>query len=124
LQSGYFFHQGDNMFTAKRSIALLASVLFFGGTTLVSAADDSQDQRAASKAYFQLAVAHSRLNETQAACLALSQSLESYRAALAKEDRSTGYVDETASEGSDEGKGMQELRAKFGCVRTLAASSH
>ncbi len=120
---GISFIKGDIMFTVQRSIALLGFVFFFGGATLVSAADDSQDYRAASKAYFQLAVAHSRLNETQAACIALSQSLESYRAALATENLSTGYVDETTSEGSDEGKGMQELRAKFGCVSTLAASS-
>jgi hypothetical protein len=27
-----------------------------------------------------------------------------------------------ASDGSDEGEGMQEVRAKFGCGNTLAAS--
>lgn len=75
----------------------------------------SQDFWSVSKVYFQLAIARSRLNETDAACVALSQSLESYREALVKDNLFVAYFGETASESSDEGDGMRELRSKFGC---------
>ena len=45
----------------------------------------SGDYRSASKLSFQLASARSRMNETAAACSALSQSLAYYRTALSKE---------------------------------------
>jgi len=132
------------MFITKTLSAFLGIVLVFGSVTLVSAADDSnknlsdtvssfeqtalpsliasQDYWTASKVYFQLAVARSHLNETTAACAALSQSLEYYRAALAKDNLSVVYFGEMASDGSEGGELMQEARAKFGCGATLSAS--
>jgi hypothetical protein len=74
----------------------------------------SQDYWSASKLYFQLAAARSRLNESAAACTALSQSLDYYRKAIAK---ATGApLDAAAS--NDEG--LAEVRSNFGCtnVRT------
>jgi hypothetical protein len=132
------------MKTAKRLAAYLAAVLFLGCATVVLAADDSnrqlsatvsslentalpsliasQDYWSASKVYFQLAMARSQLNETRAACAALSQSLEYYRAALAKDNLSAGYFGEGPTDGSEEGDGMQVVRAKFGCEGTLVGS--
>jgi len=45
----------------------------------------SQDYWSVSKAYFQLAVARGRLNETRAGCAALSKSVDYYRQALVKD---------------------------------------
>jgi hypothetical protein len=131
------------MFITK-SLSAFLGIVVFGCATLVSAADDSnknlsdtvssfeqtalpsliasQDYWTASKVYFQLAVARSHLNETSAACVALSQSLEYYRAALVKDNLSVADFGEMASDGSDEGDGMQEVRSKFGCGATLSAS--
>jgi hypothetical protein len=83
----------------------------------------SQDFRSVSKVYFQLAIAHNRLNETQAACVALSQSLDYYREALAKDKLSPAYSGEMTSDGSNDGDGMQEVRSKFGCEDIQSASS-
>ena len=129
------------MGTAKRLAAYLSAVFFFGCATVVLAADDSnkqlsatvsslentalpsliasQDYWSASKVYFQLAVARNQLNEGAAACAALSESLEYYRAALRKDNLSTTYFDESAS---NEGDGMQVVRARFGCEGTLVGS--
>ncbi len=86
----------------------------------------SQDFWSASKGYFQLAVARGRLNETRAACVALSQSLDYYRKALAKDQLSLAYFGEMASDGSDDSDGMQEVRSKLGCegARSAASSEH
>ena len=75
----------------------------------------SQDFWSVSKVYFQLAVARDRLNETHAACAALSQSLDYYRKALVKDSLSLAYFGGMASDGSDDGDGMQEVRSKFRC---------
>ena len=131
------------MFVIKSLSTFLGIVLMFGCATLVSAADDSskalsdtvssfektalppliasQDYWTASKVYFQVAIVRGHLNETDAACAALSQSLEYYRAALAKDNLSVAYFGEMASDGSEGGSGMQEVRAKFGCGPMLAA---
>jgi hypothetical protein len=130
------------MFIIKSLVTLLGIVLLFGSATLVSAADDanktlsdtvssfektalppliaSQDYWSASKVYFQLAVARSRLGETDAACVALSQSQEYYRAALVKDHLSVAYFGEMASDGSEAGVGMQETRSQLGCGKRLA----
>jgi hypothetical protein len=130
------------MFFIKSFVTFLGIVLVFGSATLVSAADDaskklsdtvssfektalppliaSQDYWTASKLYFQLAIAHSRLNETDAACVALSQSAEYYRAALVKDHLSVAYFGEMASDGSEAGVGMQETRSQLGCGKRLA----
>src|ERR1700682_6347579 len=128
------------MFITK-SLSAFLGIVVFGCAPLWSAADDSnknlsdtvssfeqtalpsliasQDYWTASKVYFQVAVARKHLNETAAACAALSQSLEYYRAALVKDNLSVVEFGDMASDGSDEGDGMQEVRAKFGCGNTL-----
>jgi hypothetical protein len=82
----------------------------------------SQDYWSASKVYFQLAIARSDLHETRAACAALSQSLEYYRAALVKDNLSLEYFGDMASDGRDDSDGMKEVRAKFGCEVIQSAS--
>ncbi len=74
----------------------------------------SGDYRSASKLSFQLATARSRMNETAAACSALSQSLAQYRTALSKETGEPVYA--AASNGGTQGDGMQEVRSRFGCT--------
>ncbi len=84
----------------------------------------AQDYWSVSKAYFQLAEARGRLNETHAACAALSKSLDYYRQALAKDNLSLDYLGEMASDGSDDSDGMQEVRSRFGCGAVRSASSN
>jgi hypothetical protein len=125
------------MFIVKSLATFLGIVLVFGSVTLASAADDStkvlsdtvssfektalppliasQDYWTASKVYFQLAIARGRMNETDAACVALSQSLEYYRAALVKDNLSLAYFGEMASDGREDSDGLQVVRAKLGC---------
>jgi hypothetical protein len=125
------------MFIIKSLATFLGIVLVFGSATLASAADDStkalsdtvssfektalppliasQDYWTASKVYFELAIARSRLNEADAACDALSQSLEYYRAALVKDHLSVAYFGEMAPDGREESDGFQLVRAKLGC---------
>jgi len=74
----------------------------------------SGDYRSASKLSFQLATARSRMNETAAACSALSQSLAYYRTALSKETGEPVYA--AASNGGTEDNGVQEIRSRFGCT--------
>lgn len=79
--------------------------------TLVS----SGDYRSASKLYFQLALARSKMNQTPAACAALSKSLTYYRKALAEE---TGARMSGASgDAKNDDDGMQDIRSRFGCTR-------
>jgi len=73
----------------------------------------SEDYWSASKLYFQLAAARSRMNETAAACTALVQSLAYYRKALAK---ATGAPMGEAVKVSGNDEGMTEVRSKFGCT--------
>lgn len=72
----------------------------------------ASDYLSASRASLQEASEHRRLNETQAACDALAQSLDYYRMALEKE--LLGSVAKPAR--SDEGDAMQEIRTRFGCA--------
>ncbi len=78
--------------------------------SLVSAGD----YWTASKVFFQLAGARSRLKETRAACAALSQSLTYYRKALAKDTDTPLYE---FGSGSEEDEGMLEVRSMFGCAK-------
>ncbi len=73
----------------------------------------SEDYWSASKLYFQLASARSRMNETAAACTALVQSLAYYRKALAK---ATGAPMDEAVKVSSNDEGLAEVRSKFGCT--------
>ena len=81
----------------------------------------SEDYRTASNVAFQLASAHKSLGQTQAACSALSQSLEHYRKALVKEAGTSGYGVDDENGGVaalyDDSDGMVVVRAKFGCNR-------
>jgi 7-keto-8-aminopelargonate synthetase-like enzyme len=130
--------------TVQRFLAAMGTALCFAGATIASAADDSAEQLSdavsslektalppliasqnyltVSKVYFQLAVARNRLHESAAACAALSQSLEYYRAALARDDFSVGDFVELAFYGRDDGEGLQAVRARLGCGATLASS--
>ena len=133
------------MQNVKRLAAYLSAVVVFGFATVALAADDSnkqlsatvsslenaalpalivsQDYWTASRVYFQIAVARKQLNETNAACIALAQSLEYYRSALVKDNLSLADFGDSATDGREEGDAMQEVRAKFGCYATLAASA-
>jgi hypothetical protein len=61
-----------------------------------------------------VASARSQVGETADACAALSQSLESYRKALAQE---TGDNEPAASSINDDSDGMADVRTRFGCKR-------
>lgn len=75
----------------------------------------SQDYRSASNTAFLLATARSRMNETQAACAALSQSLDYYRKAITKE---SGEKPQARVLGIEEDSdGMAVVRTRFGCNR-------
>lgn len=74
----------------------------------------SEDYRALSGATMRLAGARQRLGETPEACRALSQSLESYRMAVARE---SGVIEATASSVNDDSDGMAEIRSRFGCAK-------
>lgn len=73
----------------------------------------ASDYWSASRASLREAGERRRLNETQAACEALAQSLDYYRMALDKE--LLGSVAKRAR--SDEGDAMQEIRTRFGCTK-------
>src|SRR6266568_1370874 len=73
----------------------------------------SEDYWSASKLYFQLAAARSRMKETAAACTALVQSLAYYRKALAK---ATGAPMGEAVNVDSNDEGLAEVRSKFGCT--------
>ena len=79
----------------------------------------SEDYWSASKLYFQLAAARSRMKETAAACTALSESLAYYRKALAK---ATGAPMGEAVEVSGNDEGLVEVRSKFGCTHMRTAN--
>jgi hypothetical protein len=74
----------------------------------------SEDYRGLSQATMRLAGSHNRLGETPEACKALSQSLESYRMAVAKE---SGISEGALSSVNDDSDGMAEVRSRFGCAR-------
>ncbi|MGC2518370.1 MAG: hypothetical protein WA373_04605 [Burkholderiales bacterium] len=123
----------------QRCLVVLITALPFAFATVASASSTDADRRlsdaleqalpslvssedywSASKLYFQLAAARSRLKETAAACTALSQSLAHYRKALAKD---TGApLDETATDSSND-EGLAEVGSKFGCANTWSALS-
>ena len=79
----------------------------------------SQDYRSASNTAFLLATARYRLDENDAACAALSQSLEYYRMAIAKETGEPMHGEGPGIE--DASDGMAVVRAKFGCRRAHSA---
>jgi hypothetical protein len=75
----------------------------------------SEDYRSASNTAFLLATARSRLDQTAAACDALSQSLEYYRKAISQQ---TGEPQRGVARGiHEDSDGMAVVRAKFGCNR-------
>ena len=116
---------------AQRYLVIGMTALLLGYATPASAAPDadkqlsdaleqampsllsSEDYGSASKLYFQLAAARSRMKETAAACTALLQSLAYYRKALAK---ATGAPMDQALNVSSNDEGLAEVRSKFGCT--------
>ena len=80
----------------------------------------SEDYWSASKLYFQLAAARSRMNKNAAACTALVQSLAYYRKALAQ---ATGAPMGEAVKVSGNDEGLAEVRSKFGCTNARAELS-
>ena len=74
----------------------------------------AENYRGLSQATMRLAGAHQRLGETPEACKALSQSLESYRMAVARE---SGVTEAAASSVNDDSDGMAEVRSRFGCAK-------
>ncbi len=118
---------------AQRYLAIGMTALLLGYATVASAGSmpdankqlaealeqampsvlSSQDYWSASKLYFQLASARSRMNETAAACTALVRSLAYYRKALAK---ATGAPMGEAVNVSGNDEGLAEVRSKFGCT--------
>ncbi|HEY6864355.1 MAG TPA: hypothetical protein VI319_10695 [Burkholderiales bacterium] len=131
------------MYSFTRSRQLIAVWLLFGLPALIPASSDaaqrqaglsqvalslertiptlvsSQDYRSASSTAFLLATARSRLDDSAAACAALSQSLEYYRMAIAQD---LGGRFDGRGRGIDEGSdGMAVIRAKFGCDRPHSA---
>ena len=100
-----------------RSWYLLTALALVLASIEPSSADsraNAPDYWAASKTSLQQAYEHRRLNETQAACDALGESLEYYRMALAREALPSNATGLTRIE---EGDAMQEIRARFGCTR-------
>lgn len=71
----------------------------------------SGDYWTASRLSFHLAAARERLNETAAACDALSRSLNYYRKSVAD---SATY--EVIPERSTDDEGLQEIRSRIGCT--------
>jgi hypothetical protein len=120
------------MFRSAKSAAVLGLSLLIGYASLASgdAAGDrrlagelraalpslvvSEDYRTLSESTLRLASVYSRLGETPEACRALSQSLESYRMAVAKE---SGISDVVSSSINDDSDGMAEVRSRFGCAK-------
>lgn len=101
---------------SQRYLAVPIAVLHFGCAALVFAS--SEDYRSASELSLRLAVVRNRLNETKAACSALSQSLAYYRKALAKEAGVSDYLadDEAVPSDAHANDGMQEIRSRFECT--------
>jgi len=118
----------------QRTIILLSSVFLFGFMPIATkeSADTAQkrsdelrqafpalilsgDYGTASRLYFDLATARSHDRESEAACAALSHSLENYRKALAS-DAGVPFR-EVAADNRDDDDGMREIRARFGCTR-------
>ena len=114
------------MSKSGKSFAVLGAVLVLGFSTAAGSDTGkdkleksatptaSRDYREASATALRVASARSQVGETADACAALSQSLESYRKALAKE---TGDNEPAASSINDDSDGMADVRARFGCKR-------
>ena len=99
-----------------RTWYLLAALALIVAAIEPSSADSratAPDYWTASKTSLQQADAHRRLNQTQAACEALTQSLEYYRLALANEELLGDVVRPTRNNNGD---AMQEIRSRFGCI--------
>jgi hypothetical protein len=109
-----------NCFAALGAVVVLGFSSAAGSDTgrdlIEKAAPSSsaRDYRAASATALRVASARSQVGETADACAALSQSLESYRKALAQE---TGDNEPAASSINDDSDGMADVRARFGCKR-------
>jgi len=106
-----------------RSLAVASIVFVSGYATLAPANPEALDGyrflNSVSKMYFVLATAYRGVNEAPAACAALSQSLDYYRRALAKEPHTPSY-ERAVSLNDAEDEGLREVRAQFGCGTALS----
>ena len=114
------------MIKSGKCIATLSAAFAFASVAFAVGADTgaqvmeksapsiSRDHRAASATAIRVAATQSQAGESANACAALSQSLESYRKAVAQE---TGDTEAAASNIYDDSDGMAEVRARFGCQR-------
>jgi hypothetical protein len=115
---GIVIKSGKRSASLSAAMLAFASVAFAGDTGALEKSaqtvSQSRDHRAASATAIRVAAAQSRAGETANACAALSQSLDSYRKAIAQE---TGDNEAAASNLYDDSDGMAEVRARFGCKR-------
>jgi hypothetical protein len=93
-------------------LAVPIAVLHFGCAALVLASPE--DYRSASKLSLNLATLQDRMNQTEAACSALSQSFAYYREALLQETGASEHV--AAPSDANANDGMQEIRSRFKCT--------
>jgi hypothetical protein len=115
---------GETMMKSTKCSATLSAALVLSLASVACAAGPEameksapsvstlRDHRGASATAIRVAAAQSQAGENAQACAALSQSLESYRKALAQE---TGDTEAAASNLYDDSDGMAEVRARFGC---------
>jgi hypothetical protein len=106
------------MWSARGMYMMTAFLLTFAVVESSSAISQRRapvpDNWSESKLSLHTANDHRRINETEAACGALAESLDYYRVALAKET-DTPLNEFGSGLGDDEG--MQEIRSQFGCTR-------
>ena len=102
--------------STTRTWYLLTALALLVAAIEPSSADSratAPDYWTASKTSLHQADAYRRLNQTQAACEALTKSLEYYRLALVREGLLSKAVRPTRN---DNGDAMQEIRSRFGCI--------
>jgi hypothetical protein len=112
----------------RKSLAVIGATSLLSFTSLGFCGDNVQvaslekslpqlvvagDYRAASSTAFRLASLHSSLGDSAAACAALSQSLEYFRAAVATD---SGLSGPAASALTDNMGAVAQIRARFGCT--------
>jgi tetratricopeptide (TPR) repeat protein len=114
--SGYATFAPGNSDASEPNVADAATSFEKVLPALVSL-DDYASLNTVSKVYFALATAYKRMNDAPAACAALSQSLDYYLRALAKEPHTPSY-ERAVSLNDAEDEGLKEVRARFGCEST------
>jgi hypothetical protein len=120
LCMGIGFHSAETLGDSDaRELKLAASIAdaaaSFGKVLpALMSRDDYGSLNTVSQVYFVLATAYKRVDEAPAACAALSQSLDYYRRALAKEPHTPSY-ERAVSPNDAEDDGQRAVRAQFDC---------